>query len=54
MFTFLEAFGEELVEINGEPWHVGVGQRNSQVGQRRPYRLFEAKVLKLEEAKKSY
>jgi hypothetical protein len=24
---FLEAFGEELIEIEGEPWHVGVGQR---------------------------
>ena len=47
---FLEAFGEELIEINGEPWHVGVGQRVAK-WDKDDLILFEEKVLKLEEAK---
>jgi hypothetical protein len=48
---FLEAFGEELIEINGEPWHVGVGQRIAK-WDKDDLILFEEKILKLELAKK--
>jgi hypothetical protein len=47
---FLEAFGEELIEINGEPWHVGVGQRIAK-WDKDDLILFEEKIVKLEAAK---
>ena len=48
--NFLEAFGEELIEINGEPWHVGVGQRVAK-WDKDDLIDFEEKIVKLEEAK---
>ena len=49
--NFLEAFGEELIEINGEPWHVGVGQRVAK-WDKDDLIDFEEKIVKLELAKK--